>query len=125
MQLGETFNVTDLSFVSAQPSADYAQSLESIAPNINTLVSENRQADEPWYEALVRMLPAIAATQQQRELLKVQTERAKAGLPPLDTSSYGLGVRLGLSEDSKQLLIYGGVALVALAAFGIIKFGRR
>ena len=123
--LGETFNVTDLSFVQPMPSADYAQSLEAIAPNITALTEENRQGDEPWYEALARLLPAIAATQQQRELLKVQTERAKQGLPPLDTSQYGVGVRVGLSEDSKQLLIYGGVALLALAGLGILKFGRR
>lgn len=123
--LGETFNVTDLSFGQPVPPADYAQSLEAIAPNITALTEENRQGGEPWYEALARLLPAIAATQQQRELLKVQTERAKQGLPPLDTSQYGVGVRVGLSEDSKQLLIYGGVALLALAGLGILKFGRR
>lgn len=123
--LNETFNVTDLSFPAVAPTPDYAQSLESIAPNITTLTEQNRQGDEPWYESLARLLPAIAATQQQRELLKVQTERARQGLPPLDVSQYGLGVRVGLSEDSKQLLIYGGVALLALVGFGVIKLGRR
>lgn len=125
MSLGETFNVTDLSFTETVPDTAYAASLNEIAPNVVQLTEANRQGDEPWYEALARLLPAIAATQQQRELLKVQTERAKAGLPPLDTSQYGVGVRVGLSEDSKQLLIYGGVALLALVGFGILKFGRR
>lgn len=125
MSLGETFNVTDLTFTPSAPDPAYAESLHSIAPNVVQLTEANRQGDEPWYEALARLLPALAATQQQRELLKVQTERARAGLPPLDTSQYGVGVRVGLSEDTKQLLIYGAVALAALVGFGIVKFGRR
>lgn len=125
-RLGITYDATfDTDVVQSAPPSDYATSLEIIAPNVNALVAENRQPEESWMDALVRLLPAIAATHQQRELLKVQTDRAKAGLPPLDTSTYGLGVRVGLSEDSKQLLIYGGVALVALVALGVLKFGRR
>lgn len=123
--LGITFDGSDVAVVQTTPPQDYAVSLETIAPNVTSLVDDNTQPGETWYEALARLLPALAATEQQRQLLQVQTERAKAGLPPLDTSQYGLGVKVGLSEDSKQLLIYGGVALLALIGLGILKFGRR
>lgn len=123
--LAMTFEPDDLSFPVANPPADYALSLETIAPNVTTLVADTRTSDESWYETLARLLPAIVATDQQRKLMEVQIERARAGLPPVDTSQYGVGVRVGLSEDSKQLLIYGGLALAALLGFGIVKFGRR
>lgn len=118
-----TFEPSDMSIPVANPSADFALSLETIAPNVTTLVDSQREGGESWFDTLARLLPSIVATDQQRRLLNIQTERAKQGLPPLDTSQYGVGVRVGLSEDSKQLLIYGGVALVALVGLGII--GRR
>jgi len=123
--IGYTYSPGDLSFPMANPPAEFITSLETIAPNVTALVDETRTDNEAWYETLVRLLPAIAATDQQRRLLNMQADRARAGLPPMDTSQYGLGVRVGLSEDSKQLLIYGGLALAALVGFGIIKLGRR
>lgn len=123
--LGATFDASDLSVTQPAPSGDYALSLETIAPNVTSLVADNQQAGETWYDALARLLPALAATEQQRQLLKVQTDRAKAGLPPLDTSQYGLGVRVGLSEDTKQLLVYGAIGLAVLVGLGVLHLGRR
>jgi hypothetical protein len=47
--------------------------------------------------------------------MQLNIERAKNGLPPLDIASYsGIGVNVGLSPETKNLLIYGGIALLAV-----------
>lgn len=109
-----TFEMSDLSIVQSSPPSDYAQSLESIAPNVNSLIEETRTPGESWIDSLARLLPVLATTEQQRQLLKIQTQRAAQGLPPLDASQYGVGVNVGLSSDTKQLLGYalaGGALL--------------
>lgn len=123
--LGVTLEPGDLSFPQTSPDAQYASSLETIAPNITGLVDETRTSNESWFETLARLIPSIVATDQQRKLLNLQVERARAGLPPLDTAQYGLGVKVGLSEDSKQLLIYGAAGLALLVLLGILHIGRR
>ena len=58
----------------------------------------------------------ITQTQvQQVQLMQLNIERAKGGLPPIDIASYsGVGVNVGLSPATRNLLIYGGIALVAV-----------
>jgi hypothetical protein len=47
--------------------------------------------------------------------MQLNIERAKGGLPPIDIASYsGIGVNFGLSPETKNLLIYGGIALLAV-----------
>ena len=55
----------------------------------------------------------------QKKVLYYQLERARAGLPPaaIDMEQYGLTgprVSVGLSPQTKTLLIYGGVGLAAV-----------
>jgi hypothetical protein len=52
----------------------------------------------------------------QKDLLRLQVERARAGLPPLDTAAYTPGVNVGLTDSTTQditrwILIGGGVLL--------------
>ncbi len=96
----------------------YMQSLDVLAPSIVDKVAETQTPGESWIDALSRILPTIVATVQQRQLLQVQIERARQGLPPLDVSQYTSGVSVGLSQDTKQLLMYGGIAALAIWAFG-------
>ncbi|NDC10665.1 MAG: hypothetical protein EBZ75_15275, partial [Oxalobacteraceae bacterium] len=64
---------------------------------------------------LTKLTTAITMTAQQRQLMTLNIERAKKGLPPIDIASYsGVGVNVGLSPDTKNLLIFGGLALVAV-----------
>lgn len=96
---------------------DYAVQLETLAPSITEKIEQVQTPGESWLDALARIIPSILATVQQKELLDVQIERARAGLPPLDVSAYTPGVAVGLSQDTKQLLMYGGAAALAIWVF--------
>jgi hypothetical protein len=104
---------------------DYSQSLETIAPGLPDEVAKNQNPGEPWYESLARLLPILATTYQQRQLLSVQVERARQGLAPLDVSAYAAGVNVGISPEVKQLLIIGGLAIAGLVALSMVTRGRR
>lgn len=124
--LGLTFEpLDDISIPQATPPTDYAVTLEQIAPNINTLVQEERAPGESWIDSLARLVPSILASDAQRRLLNVNIDRARQGLPPLDTSQYGVGVNVGLTGDTQKLVMWGAVGFAALALLGIIKLGRR
>ena len=111
-----TFDESDMTVAQAAPTADYTIALEAVAPNVTQLVEETRSPGESWIDSLARLLPVLAATDQQRKILQIQTERARQGLPPLDASQYGVGVNVGLSSDTKQLMGYAlaGVALLVV-----------
>lgn len=70
--------------------------------------------DAPWYkqiaDSVLAVIPAVAAYKTQREMVKLNIERAKQGLAPIDNAAQ---VRVGVSSDSKMLII-GGIGLLAL-----------
>lgn len=67
-----------------------------------------------WLDLVGKGLTAV----QTYQLNQINVERAKLGLPPIDTSAYtGVGVRVGLAPQTQQLLIYGGLALLAVMVF--------
>ena len=70
-----------------------------------------------WAETIRAGLNAVQTFQ----LNQINVERAKLGLPPIDTSAYtGMGVRVGLAPQTQQLLIYGGLALLAVMVFNTL-----
>lgn len=95
----------------------YAASLEQMAPNVGALIDSQQGASESWYDALARLLPVLASTYQQKQLLSVQVERARNGLPPLDVSQYAPGVNVGVDDKTRSLIMWGGAAALALLAF--------
>lgn len=99
----------------------WAASLETMAPNVGALIDSQQGNAEPWYDALARLLPVLASTYQQKQLLSVQVERARNGLPPLDVSQYAPGVNVGLDEKTQRLLIIGGVVALGLLAWGAVR----
>lgn len=110
MQLGYTYDpTTDAPVVDTTPDDSYAQALNTIAPNTTQIIADQQQPGESWTQTLARSLPALAATYEQKQLLDVQVQRAKAGLPPLNSSQYGLGVNVGLS--SQTMLMIGGAII--------------
>lgn len=117
MSLGITFGPADYPLVNATPDAAYAASLETVAPNITTLVAEQRTTGESWIDALERILPAVVSTWQQKEILQVQVERAKQGLPPLNASQLAAGVNVGLSPEVQRMVWIGGAALLAAVVY--------
>jgi hypothetical protein len=99
------------------PSREYADALESVAPNITTLVAERTEPGESWIDTLQRLLPVVAATYQQKQILDIQVERARQGLPPLNANQVAAGVNVGIDpQTQKMLMIFGGLAL----GFGLL-----
>lgn len=75
---------------------------------------EPGQTATSWIDLVGKGLNAL----QTYQLNQINVERAKMGLPPIDTSAYtGVGVRVGLSPQTQQLVIYGGLALLAVLVF--------
>lgn len=96
------------------PPPEYVTSLEAVAPSITQKIAQQGGSGESWTDTLQRVLPMLAATVQQKEILSIQLARAKAGLPPLDNSQFGVGVSVGLSPDIKNYLMIGGIAALAM-----------
>ena len=112
-----TYSPIDANTIDAQPDSTWTASLEGVAPGVVSIIEQQRAPTESWVDALGRLLPVIASTYQQKQLLDVQVERARNGLAPLDASQYAPGVRVGLAPDTQRLLMYGGLALLALLAY--------
>lgn len=68
-----------------------------------------------WPDLIGKGLTAL----QTYQLNQINLERARMGLPPIDVSQYatGVGVRVGLAPQTQQLIIYGGLALLAVMVF--------
>ena len=62
------------------------------------------------------LLTAGATAYTQAQVLDINKQRLAAGLQPLSPSALGVGVSVGLSPDLTNLLIYGGLAALALYA---------
>lgn len=94
---------------------NYAAVLEEIAPGINTKINQTQTTGESWIDTLTKLATAVVMTAQQTQLIQLNIERAKAGLPPVDIAQYsGVGVNVGLSASTRNLLIYGGIAVLAV-----------
>lgn len=95
--------------------------LETIAPTISQKIASQQQADEPWWETWSRIASSVVMAKQQRDLMQINVDRAKKGLPPLDIAQYsGVGVNVGLSQSTQQLVTYGGLALLAFLVFNTL-----
>ena len=93
----------------------YAGVLDQVAPGIVQKITQTQVQGESWIDTLQKLVPALTMTVQQVQLMQLNIERAKGGLPPIDIASYsGVGVNVGLSPATRNLLIYGGIALVAV-----------
>lgn len=112
-----TTTPADTFTLDVQMPPSYAASLEQMAPNVTQLVESQQGSTESWYDALARLLPVLASTYQQKQLLSVQVERARNGLPPLDVSQYAPGVNVGVDEKTRTLLMWGGIAALGLLAY--------
>lgn len=105
----------DLSFDGAV-AQEYGMVADSIAPGIVAQAQAIRVAGEDWISAITRAITTVSMADAQRRLLNLQLQRAQQGLPPLDSSQYGLGVSVGIGGDTQKMILLGlaGIALVLL-----------
>jgi len=87
-------------------------------PALNQAIVAARVPGEDYIAAALRVAQSYIMADSQRRLLNAQLTRAQQGLPPLDSSQYGLGVSLGLSAETQKWIMYGaGGLLVAYLIF--------
>lgn len=96
----------------------WSAALNATAPGVTDLIDSG---STDWVSALERLLPAALLADQQRRILGVQLERARAGLPPIDAGAYGAGVRVGLDNRTSAMAGVAGVAVVALIALALLR----
>lgn len=101
----------------------YGPALESAAPGISDAIVTAAAPGESWIDTLARLLPTLVVADSQRRLLAVQLDRAAKGLPPLDSTQYGMGVNMGLSPELLRVLMVLGGALLVLAV--IVAWRRK
>lgn len=85
---------------------------------------EETEEDKAWWETLIDTAGQLATqyyqVQSQRDIIKMNAERAKQGLPPIDTSDVAPRVGVDVAIDWEQLkvpLLIGG----GLLAFALLK----
>ncbi len=104
-------------------------------PPISPTIPEE-QAEESWLDKLIdtasNLAPAVFQTWQQKEIMDMQLERARQGLPPLDTTQMAPTIRIqtelspettraaregltaGIGQLGFPLLVLGGVLLMTM-----------
>ncbi|NBW68608.1 MAG: hypothetical protein EBR47_07990 [Betaproteobacteria bacterium] len=93
----------------------------TFAPNSTQIIAQNQPPGESWIDTAQKILTGLVMTEQQRQLMQLNIDRARQGLPPIDINRYtGVGVNVGLSQGTQQLVLYlalGAGALILLNAF--------
>lgn len=92
----------------------FVPAIDAIAPGIVEQARAVAVEGEDWINAVSRAMTTVAMADYQRRLLNVQLERARQGLPPLAASEYGVGINVGIDPATRNMLLIGGVALVAV-----------
>jgi hypothetical protein len=94
---------------------DYKIALEEAAPGVTTAVAQAQKPGENWTDTLVRIIPNLTMGIQQIQLMQINTDRARKGLPPLDARAYsGAYVNVGLDPNTQRLVTYAGLGILAL-----------
>jgi hypothetical protein len=89
--------------------------LEEAAPGVTTAVAEAQKPGEAWTDALVRILPNLTMGIQQLQLMQINVDKARKGLPPVDAQAYsGAYVNVGLDPNTQRLVTYAGLGILAL-----------
>ncbi|NDG04127.1 MAG: hypothetical protein EB121_02055 [Alphaproteobacteria bacterium] len=92
-----------------------ANAIESFAPGATTIIAQNQTPGESWVDTAQKILTGLVMTEQQRQLMQLNIERARQGLPPIDINRYtGVGVNVGLSQGTQQLVLYLALGAGAL-----------
>jgi hypothetical protein len=100
---------------------DYQVALEQAAPGVTTAVAQAQKPGENWTDTLVRIIPNLTMGIQQVQLMQINTDRARKGLPPLDARAYsGAYVNVGLDPGTQRLVTYAGLGLLALFVLNMV-----
>lgn len=89
----------------------FAGAADATAPGIVDIARQLQAAGESLIDAISRARMTVAMSDAQRELLQIQIDRARQGLPPIQTAPYTTTGGAGFI-DGKVLLVLLLVGLV-------------
>ena len=94
---------------------DYQVVFEQAGPGTVAAILAAQNLGEKWTDTFVKIATNLGLGVQQYQLMNLNVQRARQGLPPIDVATYsGAGVNVGLSAGTQQLVTYAGLALVGL-----------
>src|SRR3990172_5542623 len=93
-----------------------AASILGLGQNGDGAIPEAPGFENTWLDSLARALATITPVLTQAKMVDLNLERAKQGLPPIDSSSIAPTVNAGISPELKTIL-WAGVALAAVMVF--------
>jgi hypothetical protein len=94
---------------------EFKVALEGAAPGVTTAIAQAQNPNENWTETLTRILPQLTMGVQQLQLMQINVDRAKKGLPPVDAQAYsGAYVNVGLDPNTQRLATYAGLVILGL-----------
>jgi len=84
-------------------------------PGVVDAINTSAMPGEKWTNTFTRIATSLGLGVQQYQLMNLNVQRARQGLPPIDVATYaGAGVNVGLSAGTQQLVTYAGLALIGL-----------
>jgi hypothetical protein len=78
------------------------------------LPEASNKGPSDWLTGIAAALPKISAFLTAEQLAQVNVDRAKRGLPALQTSQYAPQVGVGLDPGTAKLVMFGGIGLAAV-----------
>lgn len=99
------------------PSTDYWFAIETAAPGTQAAAESSGWDWQTIIANTTQFLQALVVTEQQRNIIKLNLERAKQGLSPVSASEVGMGVSVGLDEKTRTMIMIGGGVLVAALVY--------
>jgi hypothetical protein len=93
----------------------YQQVFNQAGPGVVEAINAAQDPGEKWTDTFAKIATNLGLGFQQYQLMNLNVERARQGLPPIDVARYsGAGVNIGLSAGTQQLVTYAGLALVGI-----------
>jgi hypothetical protein len=101
--------------------AEQIAAIEKIAPGLTRMIKQAQNPNENWTDTFTKIATNIGLGVQQMQLMNLNVQRARQGLPPIDVAAYaGAGVNVGLSAGTQQLVTYAGLALVGIILLNMV-----
>jgi hypothetical protein len=114
--VGEYVPATATPDVSTVPMPEgFKRVFQQAAPGSVEALLAAQNPGERWTDTFAKIATNLGLGVQQFQLMNLNVQRARQGLPPIDVAQYaGAGVNVGLSAGTQQLVTYAGLALIGL-----------
>jgi hypothetical protein len=98
----------------------HRQSLGALGDDGTDTTSTSGSPTPSWLTSLIGAGTQIENVVAQQQLNTINIQRASQGLPPLPSSVVGPTATVGLSTDTQNLLVVGGLAVGALVLLNML-----